>query len=79
MENIEERALKAFPPCDQESEVYRKKKRLGYIKGATEQRAIDIDRAIKVHCSFCEAHNACIDRGSTYCHETECIRKAMEE
>lgn len=53
--------------------------RLAYIKGATEQKKIDIEKAIKAHCSFCKAHNACVDRGEFYCPETEHIKKTMEE
>lgn len=78
MKTLEERALKAFPPCDQESEMYRRKKRAGYIKGATEQNGIDVKIAIEAHCSFCKAHNACADRGLFYCPETEYIQKVME-
>ena len=45
----------------------------------TEQRESDIEKAIKAHCSFCEAHNACVDRGVFCCPETEHIKKTMEE
>lgn len=50
-----------------------------YIEGATDQKKIDIEKAIKAHCSFCEAHNACVDRGVFCCPETEHIKKALEE
>ena len=41
METFEDRAWKAFPKCDYEAELYRKKKRIGYVQGAVEQKAID--------------------------------------
>lgn len=51
----------------------------GYIKGAAEQKAIDIDKACKAHCSCCMAYSACSRCGKFGCWELDKIRKAMEE
>lgn len=45
----------------------------------TEQRAIDIDKAIKAHCKLCKAHDVCVERGAFYCLETAYIKRIMEE
>lgn len=57
-----------------------KRQRDEYYDELTKLRIEKIElanKAVKAHCSFCEAHNACVDRGGFYCPETESILKAI--
>ena len=80
MKTIEERADEFIGhpyECDEGTTV--SMARTAYTQGATEQKAIDIDRACQLHCSCCMAYMPCSHRGKFYCGELEKIRKAMEE
>lgn len=47
-----------------------------YLNGATEQRQMDIDKALDAHCEYCD--HTCPHNGME-CYIRENIRKAMEE
>lgn len=50
-----------------------------YINIATEQRDIDIEKAIKAHCSLCTFKKCCEESKEHNCFEIEEIKKAMME
>lgn len=47
----------------------------GYIRGATEQRDIDAERAVEVHCKLCGGLEGYCD----ICPDPEKIRQLMKE
>lgn len=78
MKTIEERADKAgltYQFCKDKIEADHKIYAKGYIQGATEQKAIDIDKALDAHCEYCD--HTC-PKGME-CYIRENIRKVMEE
>lgn len=78
MKTIEERAEEYADKTDLRESCHYVIK-MAHIAGATEQKAIDIHKAIKAHCKVCMAYNACTERGSFVCPQTERIKKTMEE
>lgn len=51
----------------------------GYLKGATEQHKIDIEKACEAYCKTCDTKE-CEDFGCEYCCDwVEKFRKAMEK
>lgn len=83
MDATEERESHIFlPKGDGLMTLCEDNQRIGYIKGATEQHKIDVEKACIAHCNLCEYNHlqGCIIyavRGQ--CNDIQLIRKAMEE
>lgn len=85
MATIEERSYKAFcghTSCRPDSKIHlscinclHDSRKDAYIKGATDQREIDIEKAQRAFCKICG--ESCIL--ASYCEDMQIIRDAMME
>lgn len=81
MMSIEERAWEKYPEVIKHHNLAQidinEEKRKMYIEIATEQKAIDIEKACKCFCDIC-GYKECVKR-NVVCTEYKEFRKALEE
>lgn len=74
MATIKERAYNAYPTFTAENADQVATARSGYIKGATDQRKIDIENACSAYCRCCDTKE-CFEEGT--CDLVDKFRRSL--